>query len=154
MQQPYNTDPREQPGYASAPTSMAAPDPNSAFGPTSAYMQPAPVNGAPVPYPVPYAVPVPVPAQGEPGRGQALTSLILGVVSVASIPMMLSFLALCGAPIAVSFSALGLIFGALGLRSTSRKGMAITGIVLSAGSLGLAILFAILMFWGVGPFGY
>jgi len=154
MQQPYNTDPREQPGYSST-TNYASPDPQSAFGPTSAYVQPT--NGAPVPYPVPYAVPVPVPtpARGDPGATQALTSLILGVVSLASIPMMLSiFLFICGAPLAVTFSALGIIFGALGLRSTSRRRMAITGIVLSSAPLALAIVFAIMNFLGVGPFGY
>lgn len=149
MQQPYNTDPREQPGYAST-TNYAPPDPQGAFGPTSAYMQP--INGAPSPYPVPYVVPVPVPmpATKEPGSSQALTSLILGVVSLASIPMMLSFLLLCGAPLGVTFSALGIIFGALGLRSTSRRRMAITGIVLSAAPLALMIVLALLAYFGVG----
>ncbi|HUY75274.1 MAG TPA: DUF4190 domain-containing protein [Ktedonobacterales bacterium] len=150
MQQPYNTDPREQPGYAST-TNYAPPDSQGAFGPTSAYMQPT--NGVPVPYPVPYGVPVPVPvpATKEPGYTQALTSLVLGVVSLASIPMMLSLLLfLCGAPLGVTFSALGIIFGVLGLRSPSRRRMAITGIVLSSAPLALAIIFAILGYFGVG----
>ena len=127
MQQPYNTDPREQPNYTSS-TDYAPPDPQGAFGPTSAYMQPA--NGAPVPYPVPYAVPVPVPATTEPGRTQALTSVVLGAVGLVNIVLILGF-GICGVPIGLGLSTLGVVFGVLGLRSPSRKQMAVVGLVLA-----------------------
>lgn len=55
-------------------------------------------------------------------RGQALTSLILGLVSIFTwiIPIL-------GLPVSI----VGLVMGVIGRRS-SRRGMAITGIILSS----------------------
>ena len=152
MQQPFNTDPREQPNYAST-TNFAPPDPQGAFGPSSAYMQPA--ASGPAPYPVPYVVQVPVavpvPAQNEAGYSLALTSLVLGVVGLANIPIILiPVLGICGVPLGLTLSTLGIIFGTLGLRSIMRRRMAIVGIVLSAIPLALMIVLAVVFFLGLG----
>ncbi len=154
MQQPFNTDPREQPNYASN-TYFAPPEPEGAFGPSSAYLQPAGSEQSPYPVPyviqVPVAVPVPVPAPSEAGFALALTSLVLGVIGLANIPIILTpLLSLCGVPLGLTLSALGIIFGVLGLRSISRRRMALVGIVLSAIPLALTIVLAVVFFLGFG----
>lgn len=65
--------------------------------------------------PQPYMVGVPV---VDPGSGQALAGMILGIIG-----MILPFFGL--------MPLLGLIFSILGLKSTTRKGMAIAGLIMS-----------------------
>jgi hypothetical protein len=62
----------------------------------------------------------------ESGRTEAIVSLVLGILSLIAwcIPI-------CGAPVTIA----GIVLGVRGLRATSARAMAITGIVLS--SLGL-----------------
>ncbi len=73
--------------------------------------------------PQPYMVGVPV---VDPGAGQALAGMILGIIG-----LILSFFGLV--PL------LGLIFSILGLKSTTRKGMAIAGLIMSIVGLIFAI---------------
>ena len=69
-----------------------------------------------------------VPAATKNNNGFAMASLVLGIISLCA-----SGAWWCGGPISV----LGLVFGALGLRTTGR-GMAIAGMILSA--IGLVLL--------------
>jgi hypothetical protein len=65
----------------------------------------------------------------------AIASLVLGVFSLCT-----SFFALCGAPVSI----VGLILGAISLKS-SRRGIAVSGIVLNGAGLLLAVIFTILI---------
>ena len=65
----------------------------------------------------------------------AIASLVLGVFSLCA-----SFFALCGAPVSI----VGLILGAISLKS-SRRGIAVCGIVLNGAGLLLAVIFTILI---------
>ncbi len=107
----------------------------------SLYAQPT--YPAPEAYPM-YGMPVATP---ERGRMAALTGLVLGAVSLVlslaiftgSVPLILiSWFA--GIPISIT----GIVFSALGCRSTTRKGMAITGLVLATIALVLAVLILII----------
>ncbi len=119
------------PGYGSAPyppppgQQPVAPS-QPMYGAPNVYMQPAPY---------PYVVAAPP----DPGAGQAVTSLVLGIISIvfAFIP--------CFGLITLATGITGLVMGILGRKSVTRHGMAVTGIVLSAISLGLFILTTI--FW-------
>lgn len=74
----------------------------------------------------PVYVPYPVAAPGSaPGDGMALTSMILGIVSAA-----LGWIPLCGI-VVLAPAIIGIVLGALGLKSPHRRGMAIAGIILS-----------------------
>jgi thiol:disulfide interchange protein len=68
----------------------------------------------------------------DPGSGQALAGMILGIAG-----LFLSFFGLV--PL------LGLIFSIIGMRSVTRKGMAIAGLVTSIIGLVAAIFFTILI---------
>jgi hypothetical protein len=96
------------------------------YGAPNVYVQPAPY---------PYVVAAPP----EPGAGQAVTSLVLGIISIvfAFIP--------CFGFVSLVTGIIGLVMGILGRKSVTRHGMAVTGIVLSAISLGLLVLTTI--FW-------
>jgi hypothetical protein len=87
------------------------------------------------PAPYPYVVATPP----DPGAGQAVTGLVLGIISIvfAFIP--------CFGFIALVTGIIGLVMGILGRKSATRHGMAVTGMVLSIISLGLLILATI--FW-------
>jgi len=78
--------------------------------------------------------------KGDTRANLAIVSLVLGVLSLCS-----SFFALCGAPVAV----IGVILGITSLK-TSRRGMAIAGIVLNGVGLLMAVLFTVL----IGVMGY
>lgn len=81
-----------------------------------------------------YGMPVPM---ADPGAGQATTSLVLGIVSlVFSIG---SFFSAC-AFFAFVLGVLGIIFGVIGRRSTTRKGQAVAGLIMSIISVVLTVL--------------
>ena len=94
--------------------------------PPNIYVQPA--------APYPYVVAAPP----DPGAGQAVTSLVLGIISIV-----FTFIP-CFGFVAIVTGIIGLVMGILGRKSATRHGMAVTGIVLSAISLGLAVLFTAL----------
>ncbi len=94
-----------------------------------AYGQPTPVYGQPMYVAQPQYVAMPI---NDPGSGQALAGMILGIAG-----LFLSFFGLV--PL------LGLIFSIIGMRSVTRKGMAIAGLVTSIIGLIAAIFFTILI---------
>ena len=96
------------------------------YGAPNIYVQPA--------APYPYVVAAPP----DPGSGQAVTSLVLGIISIV-----FTFIP-CFGFVAIVTGIIGLIMGIIGRKSTTRHGMAVTGMVLSIISLGLAILFIVL----------
>ncbi len=104
-------------GGAPYPEQRGYPPPNS-----PPYGQPVYPGG---PYWAPYGVPQP-----DQRAGMAIASLVLGIASVA-----FSLFNVCDVPIGV----IGLVLGILGLRSTSRHGMALAGVVLCVIGLVLAI---------------
>ena len=78
--------------------------------------------------------PTPVPAPTGNRQGLAIASLVLGIVNLCA-----WLLPICGGPLAL----VGIVLGILGLNS-SRRGMAIAGIVISGIALLLVILNAVL----------
>ena len=119
---PYNNDnPYVPPTQYPSQPGYYPPDQPPQYG----YQQPAyPQSGyAPQQY-----VAVPVMQVDEPGYGQALTGLILGIVSL--------FFPIVGIA--------GLIFSIIGLKSISRKGMAIAGLITSIVGI-LFVVFAIVL---------
>ena len=123
-----------QPGaYPPPPSYGAAPYPPPPGQPGT------PMYGAPNVYVQPAPYPYVVAAPPEPGAGQAVTSLVLGIISIvfAFIP--------CFGFVSLVTGIIGLVMGILGRKSVTRHGMAVTGIVLSAISLGLLVLTTI--FW-------
>jgi len=94
------------------------------------YGQPAPVYGQPM-YAQPQYVAVAQPIN-DPGSGQALAGMILGIAG-----LFVSFFGLV--PL------LGLIFSIIGMRSVTRKGMAIAGLVLSIIVLVVAIFLTLFL---------
>lgn len=115
-----------QPGYSTPPAynpeqGYMPPNPTPAPG----YMPPNPAPGYMV---QPQYMAVPVVPLSDPGSGQALVGMILGIAG-----LFLSFFGLV--PL------LGLIFSIIGMRSTTRKGMAIAGLILSIIGLIFAIIF-------------
>ena len=114
------------PSYGAAPYPPPPGQPGTPmYGAPNIYMQPAPY---------PYVVAAPP----DPGAGQAVTSLVLGIISIV-----FTFIP-CFGFVAIVTGIIGLIMGILGRKSVTRHGMAVTGIVLSAISLGLSVLFTIL----------
>jgi hypothetical protein len=95
------------------------------------YPPPPPQSAGPVGQPI-Y---VPVPVTSAPGDGMALTSMILGIVAAA-----IGWVPLCGI-VALAPAIVGVVLGALGLKSERRRGMAIAGIILSV--IGIVLAFAI-----------
>lgn len=116
------------PSYGSSPYPTPQGQPPASYGAPNIYVQPAPY---------PYGVPMPV-AVPDPGSGQAVTSLVLGIISTvfAFIP--------CFQLIVIVTGIIGLVMGILGRKSVTRHGMAVTGIVLSSIGLGLSVLFFVL----------
>ncbi len=90
----------------------------------------------PAQYPV-YGAAHPV-LQAEPGSGMAVASLVLGIISVITF-----FLWPVGLPVSI----IGIVLGALGRRSVSRRTMATTGLVLSI--VGLVLLFGVCALYGI-----
>lgn len=87
---------------------------------------------------VPYGYPLPYlqPPIADPGSGAAAASLILGIVSAFGIFLVfVPCLPLIGLGAAVA----GIITGALGLKSTTRHGMALGGLVTSVSALALGV---------------
>jgi hypothetical protein len=82
--------------------------------------------------PQPQYMAVPVMQVEEPGSGQALTGMILGIISL--------FFPILSIP--------GLIFSIIGLKSISRKGMAIAGLITSIIAI-LYMIFLIILFIGI-----
>jgi hypothetical protein len=106
---PYTQDPPQVPPYA---------QPTVAGSPGQA-------GASPIIQPV--YVPYPVPSSGsQPGDGMALTSMILGIISAA-----VGFIPVIGICLALAPAIIGIVLGALGLKSPHRRGMAIAGIILS-----------------------
>ena len=82
----------------------------------------------------PVNTPTGAPAATGGGKGLAIASLVLGILSLCA-----SAAWWCGGPISI----VGLVLGALGLK-TSGKGMAIAGMVLSVIGLLLVVIFRVL----------
>ena len=116
----------QYPSYPAQPGQPPMPPAQPMYGAPNIYVQPA--------APYPYVVAAPP----EPGSGQAVTSLVLGIISIV-----FTFIP-CFGFVAIVTGIIGLIMGILGRKSVSRHGMAVTGIVLSAISLGLVVLFTVL----------
>jgi hypothetical protein len=139
MNDPYGQSPTHQWGQLEddfKPPYTQDPVPGSPYPP---YGQPnlspaAAQSAAPAVQPVYVPYPVPMPGS-QPGDGVALTSLILGIISVA-----IGWVPLCGL-IALAPAIVGIVLGALGLKSQRRKWMAIGGIILSVVGFAAATLF-------------
>lgn len=121
-------------GVATLMSSQSPYDPSSSQTPSAQYTEYAsqPVQPAYVPV-NPYGQPAysyPYMLQAEKGRGLALAGMILGIIS-----MITWLLPILGYPTAI----VGLILSIIGRRSVSRKGMAITGIILSSIALVLTL---------------
>lgn len=122
--------------YASSGEPVSNPYNPPAYSTTDPYTQP-PAYGQSA-----YGQPAPMYAQqqyvampmqiNDPGSGQALAGMILGIAG-----LFLSFFGLV--PL------LGLIFSIIGMRSTTRKGMAVAGLVLSIIGLLFAVIFTFLI---------
>lgn len=111
---------------------------------------PAPTPAPAVPY-VPYPAqvvlqPVVMPQPADPASGQAVTSLVLGIIGLVFAVLGFST---CTIPVALVLGTVGIVLGALGRRSPQHSGTATTGLVLSvisvAVSVGWAIWWALLL---------
>lgn len=117
----YGTNPygQSQAGYNTNPYTA-----NPYEQPSVSYQQPVNAYGQ---QPVYMYVPVQV---NEPGRGQAVAGMVLGIIG----------LCVFWYPIfSLPLSVIGLILSILGRRSVTRRGMATAGIVLSSITLVLAL---------------
>ena len=134
----YPTVQRGQPDDSFRPPYTQDPPypPNPPYGQPNAASMPAQGNAAAGVQPVyvPYAVAAPGQGQGD---GMALTSMILGIVSAA-----IGWIPFCGL-IVLAPAIIGIVLGALGLKSQNRRGMAIAGIILSVVGIAAATVF----FW-------
>ncbi|HET8908969.1 MAG TPA: hypothetical protein VFN11_18580 [Ktedonobacterales bacterium] len=130
--QPMQPTPPSQPVYPQQPPSGAYPPPPQGYSAPNIYVQPA-------------AYPYIVAAPAEPGSGQAVAGLVLGIVSVV-----VAFIPCLGLASPVT-GIIGLIMGIQGRKSVSRHGMAVTGIVLSSIGIGLSVLL-VLLYFGLGIF--
>jgi uncharacterized protein DUF4190 len=140
-QQGYaGVDPYGQPqsGYGANPYNA---NPSNPYGQPQASYQP--VNAAGQQFMYTY-VPVQV---NDPGRGQAIAGMILGIIGLC-----LFWYPVFGLPLGI----IGLILSIVGRKSTTGRGMATAGIVLSTITLVLTVsvcgLFGALLF-GSGIFG-
>ena len=138
--QPWQGQPPDPsyPGYAQPGAYPPPPSYGDAPYPPPPGQPGTPMYGAPNVYVQPAPYPYVVAAPSDPGAGQAVTSLVLGIVSIvfAFIP--------CFGFVSLVTGIIGLVMGILGRKSVTRHGMAVTGIVLSAISLGLTVLFMVL----------
>jgi hypothetical protein len=137
----YSQSSEYAPGYsyaqpqASYPPMVPYGQPQPVYPPMTPYGQPPVVYQPMVPYgqPMMYAyAPQYVIMPPEPGRGQALAGMVLGIIGI-----FVSFSPFLGLPVAIT----GLIFSLLGRRSFTRRGMALAGIILSSISLVLTLSF-------------
>lgn len=126
------------PGYAQPSAYPPPPSYGAAPYPPPPGQPGTPMYGAPNVYVQPAPYPYVVAAPPDPGAGQAVTSLVLGIISIV-----FTFIP-CFGFVAIVTGIIGLIMGILGRKSVTRHGMAVTGIVLSAISLGLSVLFTVL----------
>jgi len=119
-QPPYGYDPRNpaQSGYPPPQQPGAYPPP------PGGYSQPLYPPG---PFAAPYGAPV---AQPDLRGGLAIASLVLGILG-----LVFSCANVCDLP----FIVLALVFGVLGLQSTTRRGLAIAGLA----TAGVGLLFAL-----------
>lgn len=138
--QPWQGQPPDPsyPGYAQPGAYPPPPSYGDAPYPPPPGQPGTPMYGAPNIYVQPAPYPYVVAAPPDPGAGQAVTSLVLGIISIV-----FTFIP-CFGFVAIVTGIIGLIMGILGRKSVTRHGMAVTGIVLSAISLGLSVLFTIL----------
>lgn len=137
--QPWQGQPPDPsyPGYAQPGAYPPPPSYGDAPYPPPPGQPGAPMYGAPNIYVQPAPYPYVVAAPPDAGAGQAVTSLVLGIISIV-----FTFIP-CFGFVAIVTGIIGLIMGILGRKSVTRHGMAVTGIVLSAISLGLSVLFTI-----------
>ena len=103
--------------------------PQSGYSSPNQYMQ-QPVYQTPMYVQPQYMAAVPVVPINDPGSGQALAGMILGICG-------LFFFTTALVPL------LGLIFSILGMKSITRKGMAVAGLVMSI----LGLIGTIIFFW-------
>ncbi|MGZ3638377.1 MAG: hypothetical protein ACXVCX_11145, partial [Ktedonobacterales bacterium] len=125
--------------YLGAAPSMPLPPGQSGMPP--AYSQPLYPNMQSAMPSVPmygygYGMPVPM---VDPGAGQATTSLVLGIVGLVF--SLGSFFSVC-AFFAFVLGVMGIVFGVIGRRSTTRKGQATAGLIMSI----IAVVLAVLIF--------
>lgn len=133
----------EQPGWiaptADPPALPAQPPPPGAYPPPAYPLPPATVQLWPAHPPLPYGyLPPPYfqPPIADPGSDAAVASLILGIVSAfVTFLVFVPCLPLIGLGAAIA----GIITGALGLKSTTRHGMAVGGLVTSVVALALGV---------------
>lgn len=83
---------------------------------------------------MPYGMPVAPAPMTDPGRGQAIASLVLGIIG-----LVFAFVPVCGAPFAIVLGIIGTIMGAIGQKSRTAHGMAIAGLIMSIIALVLSI---------------
>ncbi|MEO7000373.1 MAG: hypothetical protein ABI068_01035 [Ktedonobacterales bacterium] len=135
-----------------APPSYQAPYPQPPHYPASShplyppqqpiYQQPMiaqPMVIAPVIMPFTIARPPSIP-----GAGAALNSMVLGIIGlIAAVLSVIPLLGLCTYPISFILATIGVITGLVGLRSTTNRRQAITGLILSG--IALAILGLIIL---------
>ena len=79
-----------------------------------------------------YPPPPPMPPQVEPGRGQALAGLIVGIIS-----LIVWFIPCVGLPVSI----VGIIMSVIGRRSISHRTIATVGLVLSIIGLVVALVY-------------
>ena len=124
-------------GYPPANGPYAAPQygqPQPGFAPQQAY---PPAQYPQQAYFPPNQQPVFVaPAVSEPGAGMAVASLVLGILSIVTF---------WGWFLTLPLSIIGIIMGALGRRSISRRGIATAGLVCSIIGLVAFLLFYLLV---------
>ena len=129
---PPQTDPYAQPQQGYAPTDPYTYPPSSPYPPegmpqTPNYYPASPYNA------VPYTQP-------ERGRGIAIASLVMGIISIFS-----AFIPFVG----LIFPILGIVFGILGRRSVSMRTVAIIGLVTSI--IGILLSFVMLfVYYNIG----
>lgn len=135
----YAHDPSQpqQPGYPPPPAYPSQP----MYPPPPAYPSQPMYPGYPpqgygmaAPGSVPFMPGMPM-AQPDQGGGMAIAGLVLGIIAI---PAAIFW------PCGMLFSALGIVFGALGRRSVSRRGMATAGLVCAIIGGALAVVFLII----------
>ena len=90
---------------------------------------------------VPMGMPYAMPGVSDPRSGQAITSLVLGIIGL--VLCWLGAASIC-AVVPIIVNVLGLIFGILGRASFQRKSLATAGLILSIIGLALTLGFVIL----------
>lgn len=142
---PQNPPPSHRPAPGYPPHSAGGPGQNQRPGQNpSAPGNPGAPGYGPGPNPAAYgqsgyggpAFPPPLPPQSKPGNALGVTALVLGIVALlASLIPFVGFAAFILGPLAILFGILGLT-----LRRNAGKGTSITGIVLGAASIIVALV--------------